>query len=208
MNPYAWRNTFFSYSDLVIRRKLSSTGPVDKNGSSNSDYRVQKIRQIVRRGIAAKRSQILSETNLLIFGPAKGKEGYSYREELRRQVGLFGCHADYAEDILRPKENLLVAEETLANQYNLIFVVLKGTGTVAEISSYLRVANLAPKFRIFQEAIDHESPGLVNEVIQPFCQMYNGYCPTFSNTFELKEAATKAMEAFVLYTLTYGYKPS
>ena len=187
---------------------MSSIGPIDKNGSSNSDSRVQKIRQIVRRGIAAKRSRILSETTLLIFGPAKGKEGYSYREELRRQVGLFGCHADYAEDILRSKENVLVAEEILAKQYNLIFVVLKGMGTVAEISSYLRIANLAPKFRIFQEANDRESPSLVNEVIQPFCQMYHGYCSTFSSNFELKEAAAKAIEEFVLYALTYGYKPS
>jgi hypothetical protein len=190
---------------------MSSANSGDFNASkesSLSDLRIQRIRQLFRKGIAAKRTQILSEINLLIFGPANGKDGYADRQELRKHVQTCGCRADYPEDVLDPKVNPLAAEQVLADQYNLIFVVLKGQGPIAEISSYLRIANLAPKFRIFQEAKYIGSPSFVNEVIQPFCQMYKGHCNTFSEERELKKAASKTIDTFVLYTLTYGYKPS
>lgn len=155
----------------------------------------------------SKRSSILGETSVLVFGPSSGSDGFNLRELIRATLRNAGTRANYAEEILQNSRiNASIAEEILATQYHLVYVLLSGPGTVAEFSSFVRVPTIATKFRIFQDAKFTAEKSFLNQVLKPFCDMYR-FCFSFSNESELVEAVNSCLEAYVQFVLAFRFRP-
>ncbi|MDG6906837.1 MAG: hypothetical protein JRN20_13735 [Nitrososphaerota archaeon] len=156
----------------------------------------------VRRAYAEKKAQLIAETRLLIFGPARNNNGYESREALRLELEEAGCSPKFAEDILKfSKLETATGERMLAESFDLIFVLLSGVGPILEFGMFMVHDNIARKFRVFQDSQYKESRSYVNEVLKLFCGNYR-QCFTFSSEKELRQYARETLDYYVLWKMT------
>ena len=164
-----------------------------------------EIARIVEKEYRKTLNKILRETFILIFGPGKGSEKFFLRLKVRDTLRKMGCKTYFPEEIAA-KINTIVKEEILARNFNLIYVLLIGLGPSMEFTHYLHRAELAPKFRLFQESKYRGKKSFANELIKHFCKLYR-HCYLFDDEKKLIRIAKKCLKNYVNFVIVYKHRP-
>jgi hypothetical protein len=170
-----------------------------------SDEEVQKI---VEEHYVATANRLRNETSILIFGPGEKSEGFDDREALRVSLASVCSNVIYPERGLgNTILNKSLAEGFLIEQFNLVFVLLVGIGPSIEFSHYMKFERMARKFRILQQAQYRLEQSFLNEVLRPFCRLYN-FCYNYQGKEELIEKAQDSLEDYINFTIAFGHRPA
>ena len=166
-----------------------------------------EVERVVEEHYVATADRLRKETSVLVFGPGEKSEGFDDREAVREYLARVCSKVTYPEMVINDTQlNKSVAEGLLIDQFSIVFVLLVGLGPSVEFSHYMKFENIARKFRILQQARYMPEHSFLNEVLKPFCKLYN-FCYCYQGRKDLIEKVQSSLEDYVNFAIAFGHRP-